>query len=146
MSTIDRVVHALRRFPPLAGEDEYQLRRIATHVTERRTAIGDTLLREQEPARAVHLLIEGRASVTVAGRSIAEVGPGSIVGEMGMLDHSVSSATVTVTEPGVVLTVDQLGFDSLLDSHAASRAISADLAARVRRAERGAVVADDQLG
>jgi CRP/FNR family cyclic AMP-dependent transcriptional regulator len=137
MTKIDLIVALLRRFPPLAGEDEYQLRRIAGHVTEHGTSEGEVLLREGEIAREVHLVIEGRAAVTHDGAVIAEAGPGSILGEMGMIDHSVSSATVTVTEPGLVLTVDWLGFDSLLDSRAASRAITAGLAERVRRREQG---------
>jgi CRP/FNR family transcriptional regulator, cyclic AMP receptor protein len=137
MSKIDRIVAQLRRFPPLAGEDEFQLRRIAGHVTAHPTTDGEVLLREGEVSRSVHLLIEGRVAVTHNGAVIAEAGPGSILGEMGMIDHSVSSATVSVTEPGLVLTVDWLGFDSLLDSRAASRAITAGLAERVRRREQG---------
>ena len=144
MSKIDRIAAQLREFSPLAGEDEYQLRRIAGHVTERATTGGEVLLREGEAAREVHLLIEGRVSVSVAGVAIADAGPGSILGEMGMIDHSVSSATVTVTEPGRVLTVDWLGFDSLLDSRAASRAITAGIAERLRRREALDLKSDDQ--
>jgi len=135
VSKIDRIVADLRRFGPLSGEDEFQLRRIATHITERATSPGDILLSEGEPAREVHLLVDGRATVSVHGDAVGEVGPGAILGEMGMLQQSVSSATVTVTEPGLVLSVDWLGFDSLLDSPAANRARSSALAQRVLRAE-----------
>jgi CRP-like cAMP-binding protein len=135
MSKIDAIVADLRRFGPLSGEDEYQLRRIATHVVKHRTTAGEVLLREDEVATKVHLLVEGRASVTLHGSEVGFFGPDSILGEMGMLQHSASSATVTVTEPGLVLTVDRLGFESLLDSAAATRAIGVALADRVRRAE-----------
>ena len=135
MSKIDAIVTDLRRFGPLAGEDEYQLRRIATHVTQHHTAAGEVLLQENEPATKVHLLVEGQASVALHGEEVGSVGPGSIIGEMGMMQHSVNSATVTVSEPGLVLTVDRLGFESLLDSPAANRAIGVALADRVRRAE-----------
>jgi CRP/FNR family cyclic AMP-dependent transcriptional regulator len=144
VSKIDRMAAQLREFSPLAGEDEYQLRRIAGHVTERVTTSDEVLLREGEVAREVHLLMEGRVSVTVGGVAIAEAGPGSILGEMGMIDHSASSATVTVTEPGRVLTVDWLGFDALLDSRAASRAITAGIAERLRRREALDLKADEQ--
>jgi CRP-like cAMP-binding protein len=135
VNKIDRIVGELRRFGPLAGEDEYLLRRIASHVTEHQTAAGDVLIRERETARAVHLLITGRVAVTIGEALVADIGPGSILGEMAMLDHSASAATVTVVEPGLVLTVTSQGFDALLDSQAASRAISSGLARRVRHLE-----------
>jgi CRP-like cAMP-binding protein len=129
----DRIVTKLRQFPPLAGEDDLQVKLIAEHVTEHDTTTGEVLLREGDRSVAVHLLITGRVAVSISGAVIAESGPGSILGEMGLLDHSVSSATVTVIEPGEVLSLDWLGFQSLLDSAPASRAITAGLAARLRR-------------
>ncbi|HLY35004.1 MAG TPA: cyclic nucleotide-binding domain-containing protein [Jatrophihabitantaceae bacterium] len=136
MDKIDRLVSELRDFPAFVGEDEYQLRAIARHVTEHRLSEGEVLLREGDPARTVYLLITGRASVSVGGNVVAESGPGSILGEMGMLDHSTSAATVTVTEPGLALMVDWLGFEALMDSRAFSHAIGAGLAERLRRHER----------
>jgi cAMP-dependent protein kinase regulator len=137
MDKIDRLVSDLRDFPAFAGEDEHQLRAIARHVEEHPTAVGEVLLREGDAARSVFLLITGRASVTVAGKLVAESGPGSILGEMGMLDHSVSAATVTATEPGLALVVDWLGFESLMDSRAFTHAIGVGLAQRLRQHESG---------
>jgi len=135
MDKIERLVSDLRDFPAFAGEDEYQLRAIARHVTEHPLTAGEVLLREGEPSRSVFLLITGRASVSVGDRVIAESGPGSILGEMGMLDHSTSAATVTVTEPGLALMVDWLGFEALMDSRAFTHAVGAGLAERLRRKE-----------
>lgn len=42
---------------------------------------------------------EGNAEVTRDGEHIAELGPGDIFGEAGMLDDSLRSATVTATSP-----------------------------------------------
>jgi CRP-like cAMP-binding protein len=135
MKNTDRIVEKLRQFPPLAGEDEYQIRLIAGHVEEHDIKVGDVLLREGDRSVAVHLLITGRAAVSVDGAVIAESGPGSILGEMGLIDHSTSSATVTVIEAGEVLSLDWLGFQALLDSAPVSRAITAGLAERLRRRE-----------
>jgi CRP/FNR family transcriptional regulator, cyclic AMP receptor protein len=42
---------------------------------------------------------DGTAEVTREGEHIADLGPGDLFGEQGMLDDNVRSATVTATSP-----------------------------------------------
>ena len=42
---------------------------------------------------------DGTAEVTRGGEHIADLGPGDIFGEQGMLDDNIRSATVTATSP-----------------------------------------------
>lgn len=75
---------------------------MADHVKirEKRFAPGDVILSEDEPASDLFVLRSGKVKVTKRGRGGREhlldvLGPGSIFGEMAILDKKNRSATVT---------------------------------------------------
>ena len=60
---------------------------------------GKELVREGDYAYDVLVIEEGTASVARGDEKIAEVGPGDVVGEMGVLEREQRNATVVATSP-----------------------------------------------
>ncbi|MGA9597464.1 MAG: cyclic nucleotide-binding domain-containing protein [Acidimicrobiia bacterium] len=60
----------------------------------RKVAAGETITVQNEPGDELYLVIDGVFDVDVDGETVAEVGPGAIVGERSILEGGVRSATV----------------------------------------------------
>ena len=66
---------------------------------------GSVLMRQGDASESLYVVVNGRLKVEreVAGDKapllLAELGPGEVVGEMGVLDREPRSATVTATRP-----------------------------------------------
>lgn len=65
----------------------------------RRLPAGALLTRQGDAGTELFLLLDGVVSVEVAGEPIAELGPGSIVGERAVLEQGVRTATLRATTP-----------------------------------------------
>ena len=69
---------------------------------------GTVLIREGHPIDTLYILLEGTLSVSVAAmgdREIAQLSSGDVVGEMSFIDTRPPSATVTATQPSLVLSL-----------------------------------------
>jgi CRP-like cAMP-binding protein len=58
---------------------------------------GRVLVREGEPGKGMFLVLDGSLSLTVDGRQLAELGPGSVVGERAVVDAGLQTSTVPIT-------------------------------------------------
>jgi CRP-like cAMP-binding protein len=101
---------------------------------------GGTIVTEGQPVQAIYIVLAGRFSVTVGrGQSkLADLTAGEMVGEISLIDSRPPTATVTATEPSVLLRVSQSAVNARLrtDQAFASRlykAIAVFLAQRLRR-------------
>ncbi|TVR17988.1 MAG: hypothetical protein EA387_15570 [Nitriliruptor sp.] len=65
----------------------------------RRLAVGELLTRQGEPGSELFLLLDGVVVVEVDDQPLAELGPGSIVGERAVLEGGVRTATLRATTP-----------------------------------------------
>ena len=83
-------------FAELPDDD---LRRIATLALEKSVAGGTELAREGDFAYDMFVLEEGGAEVRHGGQTIAQLGPGDVVGEMGVLTKELRNADVVTTAP-----------------------------------------------
>lgn len=63
----------------------------------RKLKAGRVLVHEGEPGKAMYLLLDGRLSVSVGGKVLAELGPGSVVGERAVVDAGLQTSTVPIT-------------------------------------------------
>ena len=81
----------------------------------RRLATGELLTRQGEPGTELYLLLDGVVSVEVDDQSLAELGPGSIVGERAVLEGGVRTSSLRATTPlrVAVARADQLDPASL---------------------------------
>jgi CRP-like cAMP-binding protein len=107
-------VELLRSVWLFAGCSNRELDQLATVTAVRDVPAGGQLTREGDRRREFGVLVEGKAEVRRQGELIATIGPGDAVGEMSLLDRKQPVATVTATEPTLVLVMTAANFDMLL--------------------------------
>jgi len=132
------------RFPHLARHcrDE-DLAAILEKMTLRRLAPGERLIEEGTLADRVYFLLEGNLVVTLAvamgSAEAGTFGPGTIFGEVALLDPGPATATVAAAGPASVLGLARVAVEELRAAHprAASsvlQALAFVLSERIRRA------------
>jgi len=87
----------LKRIPLFADADEGELRQVAVFAESKEAPEGEVVLQEGGFSRELLAIEDGTAEVTRDGEHVADLGPGDIFGEAGMLDDEMRSATVTAT-------------------------------------------------
>ena len=87
----------LKGIPLFADASDEELRKVATFAQSKVVPEGEVVVEEGGFSRELLAIEEGTAEVTREGEHIADLGPGDIFGEAGMLDDSMRSATVTAT-------------------------------------------------
>ena len=93
MTDPDRLT-AIPIFSELSPEEA---RKLATFATETSAAEGQILLKEGDYSIELLAIEEGTADVIQGGRTIASLGPGDLIGEMGLLEHRPRNADVIAT-------------------------------------------------
>jgi CRP-like cAMP-binding protein len=87
----------LKDIPLFADASDEELRRVAAFAQSKVVPEGEVVVEEGGFSRELLAIEEGTAEVTRDGEHIADLGPGDIFGEAGMVDDSMRSATVTAT-------------------------------------------------
>jgi CRP/FNR family cyclic AMP-dependent transcriptional regulator len=90
---------------------------LAPYLSIRFLRVGDPLMTEGDRDREVFILAEGALEVTVAGNSVAMLGPGAVVGEGAFFSGAPRSATVTPTQPGVAWGLSWEKFEAMTQKH-----------------------------
>jgi CRP-like cAMP-binding protein len=85
----------LKRIPLFADASDDELKRVALFADSREIPEGDVVIEEGSYSRELLAIEDGKAEVTRDGEHIADLGPGDIFGEAGMLSDEMRSATVT---------------------------------------------------
>jgi CRP-like cAMP-binding protein len=95
---------------------------------------GAVLFGEGDPGSAMYVLLEGSAAVTMRGNPLEILKPGSIVGELSMLDGSPRSATVLTRSPCRFVAIEPDEFDLLIrETPGFARLVMRAMADRLRR-------------
>ena len=89
----------LRAVPVFSELTDEELRRIATFANEDSVSSGATLLREGDYSNEMIAIESGTADVKRHGETIASVGAGAVVGELGVLEKGMRNASVVATSP-----------------------------------------------
>ena len=71
----------------------------------RQVDAGETLVEQGDPGDELYLLLDGVLAVQVDGETLAEVGPGSILGERAVVEGGVRTATLRAVTPAKVVAV-----------------------------------------
>jgi hypothetical protein len=83
-------------------------------IPRRRLEPGDTLVEQGQPADELFLLLDGVLDVEVDGETVAQVGPGAILGERAVLEGERTATLRAVTPARIaVLAADQISRDEL---------------------------------
>src|SRR6201996_5148648 len=78
---------------------EEEARRLATFATETSVAEGQILMKQGDYSTELIAIEEGTADVLRDGERIASLGPGDLIGEMGLLSRQLRMASVIATSP-----------------------------------------------
>jgi len=91
---------------PLFGKfSDEELRQIAPFAEHASAEPGNVLVREGDYSYQFVAIEEGTAKVERDGETVAELGPGDFFGEIGLLEKSLRTATVTATTPMRIITL-----------------------------------------
>lgn len=110
-----------RLFAGLSTED---VQRILAVCEKKIFLTGETLFQEGEIGDTVWIIQSGRVDIykNIRGdidRTLASLGPGEVIGEMGFIDHSRRSAGARTTEPTEFWVLSQMAFLSIEQEHPA---------------------------
>lgn len=70
-------------------------------------AAGEVLIRQGQPSTEAFVILAGKASVKRNGRNVARLGPGDVVGELGLILDRERGTTVAADTPLEVLVLDR---------------------------------------
>jgi CRP-like cAMP-binding protein len=87
----------LKAVPVFSELTDEELRRIATFANEDSVSTGATLIREGDYSNEMIAIESGTAEVKRDGNTVASVGPGDVVGELGVLEKGMRNASVVAT-------------------------------------------------
>jgi CRP-like cAMP-binding protein len=96
---------ALKSVPLFASLPEELVEKFAVWVGELRVSAGRHLAEQGDYANELFVIEEGTAEVFQDGERIAELGPGEVFGEMGVLERAQRNATVVAATPMRLLTL-----------------------------------------
>ena len=125
---------------PEALRDNYLFRGLASsHIDEilgiasTRTFMGgDTLLRQFGHDHDLMVVLKGTALIkTFSGEAIVEVGPGSVLGEVSLIDTEPRSATVVAKGECTVAVIPAEGLKNLMKHDLGMRAVMMENLAKV---------------
>jgi CRP/FNR family transcriptional regulator, cyclic AMP receptor protein len=92
-------VSRLTAIPIFSELSEQEARRLGTFATETSAAEGDILIRKGDYPVELIAIEEGTADVIQGGEKIASLGPGDLIGEMGLLERRPRNADVIARAP-----------------------------------------------
>lgn len=125
----------LKNLPRFCDLSERGMREVCETGREVTVPKGWAFIGEQTPADTAYLLLDGSAAVMVQGERVAELGPGDIVGEVGLRDNRLRTATVFALEPLTLLHFTRREFGDLYERIPAFKeAVDSAVAERVGQA------------
>jgi CRP-like cAMP-binding protein len=95
----------LTRNPVFAQLEPQELSRLAALATEESYAAGTKLMRQGDFSTELYVIVEGAADVIRDGQTVDHVGPGEVIGEIGVLEKVKRSADIVVTEPMLAIKI-----------------------------------------
>jgi signal transduction histidine kinase len=130
----------LRQIPLFAGLPEEDLRRLCDIAKTENLAAGAVLMEEGTLGDALYVILDGTFEITKRshGRDlwIATRGPGEMLGEISLLEHTPRSATVRAATDCRLLQINREDFQQLLTkSSTAAMAMLRTVTARLRNTE-----------
>ena len=129
----DKKIELLSQVPLFRACTDKELKRIAAIAETVQIGEGEVLTKEGAPGREFYVIAEGKASVTLRGDELAELGSGDFFGEMALLDESPRAATVTAITPMRAYVVASQDFTTLIeDVPIVARQILKGIAQRLR--------------
>ncbi len=122
-ATIARIM----TLPLFTGVPRSRMETAVRRATEVPVTAGETIIRQGEPADRFYIIESGAFTVTqqqagaAAPVTLRDLGPDQVFGELGLLNQTPRTATVTSTADGLLLALDRDDFLSLVGASGALR-------------------------
>jgi CRP/FNR family transcriptional regulator, cyclic AMP receptor protein len=107
----------LAELPLFTGLDESALRAVAAAAVETSVEEGRVVVREGDYSEDLTIIDEGTARVEHEGALVAELGPGDIFGEAGVLGKELRNATVTAATDMRLIRLNSFDVNRLRGAH-----------------------------
>ena len=113
---LDQRLQALKRGSLFNSVPEDDLAVLAESMNEEPFDKNEVVCVEGEPADRIFLVVTGKFKVKPAQKSNRPIvlSAGDLFGEYGLFDQGLRTATITASEPGILLTLDYFRFRSFL--------------------------------
>lgn len=127
----------LRNVPLFSACSTKDLEKIAKAGDEIVMPAGSLVVDQGQIGKEAFVILSGSVTVRRNGKKIASLGPGSIVGELSLLDHGPRTATAVCESDCTLLLISQRHFLGVLDEvPTLSHKLLASLAGRIRDMDR----------
>lgn len=111
---ISAVALQLNKVSFFEGFSDDELARVASLAEEVIAEKGAVLIDRGRVGLECYVILEGEAGVYVAGEHVATNGPGSMIGEMALIEHRPRNATVIAETDMRLIAFDTRAFRTLL--------------------------------
>jgi CRP/FNR family cyclic AMP-dependent transcriptional regulator len=136
----DEKVEFLAKVPMFSACNQKELRKLAAAVDRVEVPKGEVLMTEGTPGHEFFLIVDGKANVTLRGKTLAKLGPGDFVGEMALLDQGPRSATAVAQTPMELLMLTSRDFSNILEEiPLVTKKIMKGMASRLRTIDKSPV-------
>jgi len=127
----------LRQVSLFSACSSKDLEKIAKAGDEITMPAGSLIVDQGQTGREAFIVLEGTVTVRRNGKKVASLGPGTVVGELSLLDHGPRTATVICETDCLLMLITQRHFSAVLDDvPALSHKLLASLAGRIRELDR----------
>jgi len=110
----DDIMERLKSVPAFDSLPESHIREAMRAASIRRYEAGETIIQEGEFDNQVFFLIFGQLKITVQDTEVGQLKRlGDVFGEMGIIDGSPRSATITTEKTSLVISLDDTAIGSL---------------------------------
>ena len=117
LTTLEKAIR-LQKVELFSDMDTDLLALAASIASQIQFAAGTVLFKENGPAEALYVVLEGRIRLTRGSREIFAVGPGETLGNWALFDDQPGVATATCSEETSLLKIEREDFYDLLADHA----------------------------
>lgn len=107
----------LQEIPLFSGLDEALVKAVSARADERSIPEGKALVRQGEYSPEMTIIDEGTAKVEIDGNEVAQLGPGDVFGEAGLLRNEMRNATVTATSDMRIITISDFDLRRIKGEH-----------------------------
>ncbi len=120
MLSLPEIASRLKKIDLLAGFDEDSIRNLAATAHERQYAAGETIFLRGDSGDCFFVIAAGRVRIVLGvsdGRemTLRHQGPGTIFGEIAMLDGSARSADAMALDPTTLIRISRGHFMELME-------------------------------
>lgn len=127
----------LKAVPLFQGCTTKDLQKIAKNSDEISMPAGSLIVDQGQTGREAFVVLSGSVIVRRNGKKVGSLGPGTVVGELSLLDHGPRTATVVCETDCTLLLLDQRHFMGVLDEvPTLAHRLLATLAGRIRELDR----------